>query len=88
MHPGVHGPKVLATALSLSATGTLMALFRVSHPRAGAMTLIVSLGIIFQPEELAIIEVVLLTAQALVISRLAGLPYPLYRNHKSVGLAP
>ena len=50
-----------------------MALLRVSHPPAGATTLIVSLGIISQPKALVIIEVavVLLTAQALVINRLA-----------------
>jgi CBS domain-containing membrane protein len=82
--PGIHGPRVLAAALSLSATGALMALFRVSHPPAGATTLIVSLGIISQPKELVIIEVavVLLTAQAFAINRLAGLPYPLWRHHK------
>ena len=57
MHPGVHGPRILAAALSLSATGALMVLFRVSHPPAGATTLIVSLGIIAQPKELVIIEV-------------------------------
>jgi len=80
LHPGVHGPRVLAAALSLSATGALMALFRVSHPPAGATTLIVSLGIISQPKELVIIEVavILLTVQALAINRLAGLPYPLW----------
>ena len=90
MHPGVHGPRVLAAALSLSATGALMALFRVSHPPAGATTLIVSLGIISQPKELAIIEVavILLTAQAFVINRLAGLPYPLWRNRGPAGPAP
>jgi CBS-domain-containing membrane protein len=84
MHPGVHGPRVLAAALSLSATGAFMALFRVSHPPAGATTLIVSLGIISQPKELVIIEiaVVLLTAQAFAINRLAGIPYPLWRNRK------
>jgi CBS domain-containing membrane protein len=84
MHAGVHGPRVLAAALSLSTTGALMALFRVSHPPAGATTLIVSLGIISQPKELVIIEVAvfLLTAQALAINRLAGLPYPVWRNHK------
>jgi hypothetical protein len=38
MHPGVHGPRVLAAALSLSATGALMALFRVSQPTASALT--------------------------------------------------
>ena len=84
MYAGVHGPRVLAAALSLSATGALMVLFRVSHPPAGATTLIVSLGIISQPKELLIIEVAvfLLTAQALVINRLAGIPYPLWRDHK------
>jgi CBS-domain-containing membrane protein len=84
MHPGVHAARVLAAALSLSATGALMALFRVSHPPAGATTLIVSLGIISQPKELVIIEiaVILLTAQALAINRLAGIPYPLWRSHK------
>ena len=83
-HGGIHGPRVLAAALSLSATGALMALFKVSHPPAGATTLIVSLGIISQPRELLIIEVavVLLTAQALAINRLAGLPYPLWRSTK------
>src|ERR1039458_6520566 len=87
MHPGVHGPRVLAAALSLSATGALMALFRVSHPPAGATTLIVSLGIISHPKELVIIEVavVLLTAQAFAINRLAGLPFPLWRNPKPAG---
>ena len=83
VYPGVHAARVLAAALSLSATGALMALFRVSHPPAGATTLIVSLGIISQPKELVIIEVavILLTAQALAINRLAGIPYPLWRNH-------
>lgn len=90
MHPGVHGPRVLAAALSLSATGALMALLRVSHPPAGATTLIVSLGIISQPKELVIIEVavVLLTAQALAINRLAGVPYPLWGKHNPAEPAP
>lgn len=78
---GVHGPRVLAAALSLAATGSLMALFRVSHPPAGATTLIVALGIISKPKELVVIEVavVLLTAQAFVINRVAGIAYPLWR---------
>ena len=90
MHPGVHGARVLAAALSLSATGALMALFRVSHPPAGATTLIVSLGIISQPKELVIIEVavILLTAQALAINRLAGVPYPLWGKHNPAELTP
>lgn len=52
-----------------------MAPFRVSHPPAGATTLIVVLGIISQPKELVVIEVtvVLLTAQAFVFNRNAGI---------------
>ena len=89
MHPGVHGARVLAAALSLSATGALMAVFQVSHPPAGATTLIVSLGIISQPRELVIIEVavILLTLQALAINRLAGVPYPLWQKQKPAGIA-
>lgn len=78
VHPGVFWPRILAAALSLAATGACMVLFEVSHPPAGATTLIVSLGIIWRPRELVIIEVavLLLVAQALVINRLAGLSYP------------
>jgi CBS-domain-containing membrane protein len=67
-----------------------MALFRVSHPPAGATTLIVSLGIISQPKELVIIEiaVILLTAQAFAINRLAGVPYPLWQRQIPAGTAP
>lgn len=80
MHPGIFWPRILAAALSLSATGAFMVLLGVSHPPAGATTLIISLGIISKPRELVIIEVAvfLLVAQALVINRLAGLPYPLW----------
>ena len=88
-NPGVHGPRLLAAALSLSATGALMALLRVSHPPAGATTLIVSLGIISQPKELVIIEVavILLTVQAFAINRLAGIPYPAWRKREPAGIA-
>lgn len=80
-HAGVFWPRILAAALSLSVTGALMVLFGVSHPPAGATTLIISLGIISKPRELVIIEVAvfLLVAQALVINRLAGVPYPLWK---------
>ncbi len=83
----IFWPRILAAALSLSATGALMVLLDVSHPPAGATTLIVSLGIISKPRELVIIEVAvfLLVAQALVINRLAGLPYPLWNAKASVG---
>lgn len=89
VHPGIFWPRILAAALSLSATGALMVLFDVSHPPAGATTLIISLGIIFRPRELVIIEaaVFLLVFQALVINRLAGVPYPLWSGPGSVETA-
>jgi CBS-domain-containing membrane protein len=90
MNPGVHGARLLAAALSLSATGALMAFLRISHPPAGATTLIVSLGIISQPKELVIIEVavILLTVQAFAINRLAGIPYPVWSKRRSEGIVP
>ena len=77
-HPGIFWPRIIAAALSLSVTGACMILLDISHPPAGATTLIVSLGIISKPRELVVIEVAvfLLVAQALLINRLAGLPYP------------
>lgn len=81
MSTGIYWPRILAAAISLSATGGLMVLLRAGHPPAGATTLIVSLGIIWKPKELVIIEIAvfLLVAQALVIHRMAGLPYPLWK---------
>ncbi len=78
----VYWPRILASALALSLTGAGMVLLRVNHPPAGATTMIVSLGILAKPEYLPVIEiaVVLLAAQALVINRLAGLPYPMWRS--------
>jgi CBS domain-containing membrane protein len=86
VHPGLFWPRVLAAALSLSATGAFMVLLEISHPPAGATTLIVSLGIISKPRELVIIEaaVFLLVVQALAINRLAGLPYPLWNAAGSI----
>lgn len=82
LRAAIHWQTALAAALSIAATGALMVLFRVSHPPAGATTLIVSLGLLSKPLDLLIIEiaVLLLTLQALVINRLAGLPYPLWEN--------
>ncbi|HTL99385.1 MAG TPA: HPP family protein [Holophagaceae bacterium] len=76
----VHLARVMAAALALASTGALMILFKAAHPPAGATTLIVALGIIIQPKNLAVIElaVALLTLQAIAINRLAGLDYPLW----------
>jgi CBS-domain-containing membrane protein len=77
---GVGLTRIGAAALSLAATGALMILFKAAHPPAGATTLIVSLGIITKPQHLAImlLAVALLTLQAIVINRLAGIDYPLW----------
>ncbi|MGE5245971.1 MAG: HPP family protein [Betaproteobacteria bacterium] len=75
---GVSAARVGAAALSLAATGALMILARAAHPPAGATTLIISLGIVTKPFHLVVIEiaVAILTLQAIVINRLAGIDYP------------
>jgi CBS-domain-containing membrane protein len=80
MMTGVDLHRVVAAALSLSATGALMILLKAAHPPAGATTLIISLGIVTKPLHLLIIElaVMLLAVQAIVINRLAGLDYPIW----------
>ncbi len=57
-----------------------MVLFKAPHPPAGATTLIVSLGILRSFDQMVVlmVAVVLLTIQAFVINRLAGLPYPVW----------
>jgi CBS domain-containing membrane protein len=75
---GVDMPRVIAAAISLAATGALMILAKAAHPPAGATTLIISLGIVTRPSSLVVIEVAvaLLTVQAFVINRAAGIDYP------------
>lgn len=77
---GVEWANVGAAALSLGLTSGAMVWFRVPHPPAGATTLIVSLGILRQPWQLAVLmlAVVLLVGQGFVINRLAGVDYPLW----------
>lgn len=77
---GVSWPRVIAAALSLGLTSGLMVLLKSPHPPAGATTLIVSLGILTKPWQLLLlmVAVVLLTLQAIIINRLAGIPYPLW----------
>lgn len=74
--------RVLATALSLAATGALMILLDVPHPPAGATALIVSLGVISRPAHLVVLEfaVSLLVGQAILINRLTGVRYPFWSS--------
>jgi CBS-domain-containing membrane protein len=77
---GVTWPRVIAAALSLGLTAGLMVLLKSPHPPAGATTLIISLGILTKPWQLLLlmVAVILLTFQAIVINRAAGIPYPLW----------
>jgi len=80
MATGVSFARVGAAALSLASTGALMILLKAAHPPAGATTLIISLGIVTAPMHLVVIEVAvaILTVQAIVINRLAGIDYPIW----------
>lgn len=78
-------PRILAATLSLAGTGALMILMRAAHPPAGATTLIISLGFITRPTHLLALEaaVGLMTLQAIVINRLAGLDYPFWAKREA-----
>ena len=75
---GVSGNRVGAAALSLALTSGFMVWLRRPHPPAGATTLIISLGILREPEDLVVlmVAVALLVVQAYVINHLAGIRYP------------
>ncbi|WP_230470015.1 HPP family protein [Lujinxingia vulgaris] len=81
---GVGLARVGAAALSLGGTGALMVYFGVAHPPAGATTLIVSLGLMPHLWQAPVLmgAVCLMALQGLVINRLAGIPYPLWRPSK------
>lgn len=75
---GVTAARVAAAGLSLGLSSGAMVWARLPHPPAGATTLIVSLGYLTQPWQLAVLmlAVALLVGQGFVINRLAGIPYP------------
>lgn len=77
---GITWAHVGAAALSLGGTSALMVLLRAAHPPAGATTLIVSLGLMPHLWQIPVLmgAVLLLTAQAFVINRLAGISYPFW----------
>ncbi|HEV2132456.1 MAG TPA: HPP family protein [Longimicrobiaceae bacterium] len=77
---GVSWARAGAAALSLGGTSALMVLLRAAHPPAGATTLIVSLGLMPHLWQIPVLmaAVLLLTGQAFLINRLAGIPYPLW----------
>lgn len=82
---GVTWARVGAAALTLGVTSGLMIWWDAAHPPAGATTLIVSLGLMTGAVELLVLllAVAVLVGQALVINRLAGVPYPWWRRQRS-----
>lgn len=77
---GVTLARAGAAALSLALTGAVLLLLRSSHPPTGATTLIVSLGLLQTPREMAMLMlgVVILTVVSWVINRALGVPMPLW----------
>lgn len=78
---GLTPARVGAAALSLGLTAFCKHLARVPHPPAGATTLIVSLGFLTSPPQLAAMAaaVILVTVMAWCLSYLFGVPMPLWR---------
>jgi len=78
---GFQPVHVLSAALALGLTVATTERLHVRHPPAGATTLIVSLGVMPQPSHfLAVVGGAALTAYgAMLVHRLAGNPYPLWR---------
>jgi CBS domain-containing membrane protein len=75
--------RIGAVTVCLCVTLALMVWLRVPHAPAGATVLIVGLGLMRTPGQLTVlmIAVVLMILQGIAISRLAGLPYPLWAPH-------
>ena len=76
LEAGVTLARVGAAALSVVLVALILPPLRATHPPAGATTLLVSLGLLDQPGQLAwvLAGVVLLTAIAWALNRLAGVP--------------
>jgi CBS domain-containing membrane protein len=72
--------RVGAGALSVALTGAVLLLLNASHPPTGATTLIVSLGFLQTPPEMAALMagVVLLTVVGWLLNRAAGVPMPVW----------
>ena len=81
---GFTADRVACVALSLAFTGGILRLLRAAHPPAGATTVIVSVGLLTTWDELLILMagVILLSASALALNRVLGVPAPLWRTVK------
>ncbi len=77
---GVELARVGAAGLALGTTCFVMVLLRTAHPPAAATALMVALGTMTSLYQIGVLlaGVMLLLAQAMVINRLAGIPYPIW----------
>jgi len=82
LQEGVGVPRIVAAAGSLAATAVVLLMLRVSHPPAGATTLLVSLGLLHTPTQLAVAmaSVVLVTVVDWGFTRMIGRPGRLGRS--------
>ena len=78
-----------AGALSVALTGAVLLLVGASHPPTGATTLIVSLGFLQTPPEMAALMagVVLLTVVGWLLNRAAGVPMPMWGARGDAGVS-
>ncbi|PZG50978.1 hypothetical protein C1I98_09575 [Spongiactinospora gelatinilytica] len=74
------GHRVAAVVIALALTSAGMLLGNVSHPPGGATTLIIALGFLHTPAQLAILMAAVATTTGVLITtnRLSGRPYPLW----------
>ncbi len=84
---GLDLARILAVSLSTALTSGILVFSNLEHPPAVSTALIVSLGFLSSPVELAVLmlAVILVTAQAIVMNRRAGFPYPLWSPSQSQG---
>ena len=73
---GVTPARIAAVAVSVALTGGVLRLLRAAHPPAGATTIIVSSGLLAEPEQIAAVAagVLLITVAGWALNRLHGSP--------------
>ena len=79
---GMTPARVWAVALSVGLTGGVLRLLRSAHPPAGATTIIVSSGLLADPEQMLAVAVgvVLLTVACWLLNRAIGVPAPVWAS--------
>jgi hypothetical protein len=80
LQEGVNATRIVAAAGSLAVTAVVLLVLNASHPPAGATTLIVSLGLLRTPTQLAVAAgaVVVVTAVDWLYNRVTGAGMPMW----------